>query len=297
MSTIVAASLLRHHSPRSVGTTRRMRTAAAVSGGGRNALGRRAVGGLVAVAAIMLLGCDRGREPTATRRAPVSLSISPPELSLIVAGEGRFTALTTDANGRATNTSVAWSAADATVATVGKADGIVTAISTGVTTITGAIGDLLATATVTVLDSVLNQWAIGATASSEYTSEEWSAAQATGAPNVIGCRDDPRAWATASQNGVDWLELTYAQPVRPSAIRIHEVWAVGSIVTVEVKDVLGAYQTVYTAEPHDPQNCPRVLTIAVSGVTAMVSALRVHVDQRVILDWIEIDAVQLVGHP
>ena len=92
------------------------------------------------------------------------------------------------------------------------------------------------------------------------------------------------------------MELTYAQPVRPSEIRIHEVWAVGSIVKVEVKDLSGAYQTVYTAQPINPQICLRTLTIPVSGVTAMVSAVRVTVDQRVRLDWNEIDAVRLAGY-
>ena len=145
-------------------------------------------------------------------------------------------------------------------------------------------------------DSVYGQWATGATASTQYTASEWSALQATGMPNVIGCSDDPNAWANLEPNGVDWLELTYAQPVRPSEIRIHEVWAVGSIVRVEVKDVLGAYHTVYTAEPNDPQRCPRILTIAVNSVSAKVSTVRITIDQRARRDWNEIDAVRLAGY-
>ena len=140
------------------------------------------------------------------------------------------------------------------------------------------------------------QWAIGATASTEYTAAEWSATQATGAPNVTACEDDGKAWASLSPDGVDWLELTYPEPVRPSEIRIHETYAVGSIVKVEVKDGSGGYQTVYTALPSVPPSCSRILTISVTGVTAKVSAVRVTVDQRVRLDWNEIDAVQLIGY-
>ena len=70
---------------------------------------------------------------------------------------------------------------------------------------------------------------------------------------------------------------------------------VGSIVKVEVKDVGGEYHTVYTAQPW-PQACPRVLTIPVTSVAARVSTVRVSVDQRVLVDWNEIDAVRLAGY-
>jgi hypothetical protein len=162
--------------------------------------------------------------------------------------------------------------------------------------VTASAGALGATATVTVRsDSVFAQWASGATASSEYTQDEWSAHQATGAPTVIWCEDNPKAWASLSPDAVDWLEVTYAQPVRPTDIRIHEIWAVGSIVKVEVKDLSGAYQTVYTAEPAFGLPCPHALTIPVTDVTAKVSAVRVTVDQRAKADWNEIDAVRLTG--
>jgi len=228
---------------------------------------------------------------------PVAVVISPSALSLRAGGVDRLTAYAYDARGKPTGESFEWSSADPAVATVGTTDGIVTAVSIGTTTVTAAVGALRGTATVIVdPDSVYAQWATGATASTEYTSDEWSAFQATGAPNAEGCNDDPRAWATLEFDGVDWLELTYAQPVRPSEIRIHEVWGVGSIVKVEVRDVGGEYHTVYTAQPDGPQTCPRMLTIPVTGVAAMVSTVRVTVDQRFISDWNEIDAVRLAGY-
>jgi hypothetical protein len=80
-------------------------------------------------------------------------------------------------------------------------------------------------------DSVYAQWATGATASTQYSTSEWSAFQATGMPNADGCNecngDDPRAWEGLAPDGVDWLELTYARRVRPTEIRIYEVWGVG----------------------------------------------------------------------
>jgi hypothetical protein len=229
--------------------------------------------------------------------SPVAVVISPSALSLRAGGVERLTANAYDARGKPTGVSFEWSSADPAVATVGRTDGIVTAVSIGATTVTAAVGDLRATATVIVdADSVYAQWANGATASTEYTSSEWSAFQATGAPNADGCTDDARAWANLERDGVDWLELMYAQPVHPSEIRIYENWGAGSIVKVEVKDVSGEYHTVYTAQPVGPETCPRMLTIPVTGVMAMVSTVRVTVDQRFISEWNEIDAVRLAGY-
>ena len=226
---------------------------------------------------------------------PVAVVITPSGLTLIAGVVERLTARAYDSTGRTMSVSFDWSSADPAIASV-RRDGTVTAASTGSTTVTAAIGALRATVTVSVKpDTLLAQWAVGATASSQRSLGERSALQATGAPDVTGCTDDPKAWASSSTE-VDWLELTYAQPVRPSEIQIHEVWAVGSIVKVEVKEVSGQYQTVNTALPTDPGSCPRILTIAVTGVGAMVSAVRVTVDQPVRFDWNEIDAVRLTGY-
>ena len=251
---------------------------------------------LAIVAAITLFACRAGTEPGAdVAGPPVALTITPSALSLIVGGEERLTAQAFDARAQVASAAFAWSSADPAVASV-RSDGTVTAVSTGSTTVTATAGSLRATVTVSVKpDTLFAQWAAGATASTQWSPGEWSALQATGAPDVTGCTDDPKAWASLSTE-VDWLELTYAQPVRPSEIQIHEVWAVGSIVKVEVKEVSGRYQTVYTALPTDPGSCPRILTIAVTGVGAMVSAVRVTVDQQVRFDWNEIDAVRLTGY-
>jgi hypothetical protein len=123
----------------------------------------------------------------------------------------------------------------------------------------------------------------------------WAAKQATGSPNVLTCADDPNAWASTDANGVDWLELGYDQPVRPTEIRIHEAWAPGSIVKVEVKDPSGTYHQVYSASPQTTSDCLRTLTIPVSGVTEYISTVRVTIDQRQRNDWNEIDAVRLTG--
>jgi hypothetical protein len=353
----------------------------------RSAWGHRPIHGPLAAAAITLLACGGGTEPTLTTAGPsVSPSISPSRLGLLIGGKGQLVAQALDAQGRGATASFEWTSASPAIATVGLRDGVVTAISSGATTVTAAAGTLRATATVTVrprtpsgaavvispsalslpigapagisaraYDSnglpravpfewssadpaiatvgktdgivtgvsvgettvtaavgelrgtmavsvepelLLEQFATGATASTEYSRGGWSAKQATGGASFsTECADDGGAWASLSQDGVDWLELTYTQPVHPSEIRIFEVWGVGSIVKVELKDVAGEYHTVYTAQPVGSQRCPRVLIIAVSGVTKLVSTVRVSVDQRGRFDRDEIDAVSLAGYP
>jgi hypothetical protein len=139
------------------------------------------------------------------------------------------------------------------------------------------------------------QWALRAAASSQFSSPGWGASQATGEPDVAGCADDVFAWASLSQSGVDWLELTFPVRVRPTEIRVFENYGVSSIVKVEVKDASGSYQTVYTAQP-GAATCPRVLTVPVTGTSAAVNVVRLHLDQRSLNDWNEIDAVRLIGY-
>jgi hypothetical protein len=226
---------------------------------------------------------------------PVSLFISPGEMVMNAGGVDRFTARVVGVNGRLLTLPIEWSSANPAIAAVGKSDGVVSAVAAGSTTVAAVAGRSRATATVTVEpDSHLAQWASGASASTEYTSTEWSAAQATGAPNVIGCSDDVLAWASAEPS-VDWLEVTYAQPVIPTKIHIYVNWAVGSIAKVEVKDIGGSYHVVYSATPTELA-CPSVLAISITNVTARVGAVRITVDQRARGDWTEIDAVRLIGY-
>jgi Tol biopolymer transport system component len=102
------------------------------------------------IAAVALMAC--GGEPTATRLGPpVALSITPIGPILIVGEVEQLTARASDAKGRTIATAVAWSSADPGIASVNKADGRVTAISVGSTTVTATAGTLRATVSVSIL--------------------------------------------------------------------------------------------------------------------------------------------------
>jgi dipeptidyl aminopeptidase/acylaminoacyl peptidase len=83
---------------------------------------------------------------------PVAISISPSTLSLIPGGVEAIVARATDSTGRVADATFEWSSADPAVATVGRTDGVVTAVSVGATTVTVTSGLLSATAPVSVVD-------------------------------------------------------------------------------------------------------------------------------------------------
>jgi hypothetical protein len=108
----------------------------------------------------------------------------------------------------------------------------------------GALADLLGDSTAPVADTptpneegTLEQWAVTAEASSQYTDDSWSAQQATGAPDTPEAGDNATAWAAASADvEVETLALVYAQAVIPTGIEIHESFNPGAIVKIEVLD-------------------------------------------------------------
>ena len=75
---------------------------------------------------------------------------------------------------------------------------------------------------------VIEQWAIGAEASSEYGADSWSAQQATGPADTPEAGDKITAWAASSADDqVETLTLIFKQPVIPTGIEIYETAATG----------------------------------------------------------------------
>ncbi|MBN1310347.1 MAG: hypothetical protein JXB30_02935 [Anaerolineae bacterium] len=141
------------------------------------------------------------------------------------------------------------------------------------------------------------QWAASAEASSEYGASDWSAIQAAGAPNTPGCGDFATAWASATSSEAAILKLLYAVAVVPSSIEIHQSYNPNSVVKVEVIDEIGASYIIYEGQPATIEQCPYVMVVSVTGVTARVNTVIISIDQSVIGDWNEIDAVELIGTP
>lgn len=149
----------------------------------------------------------------------------------------------------------------------------------------------------TVPAGALRQWANAATASSQYGEADWSAAQATGAPNTSQCGDSKTAWASAHANTVDWIEVSFSKPVKPVLINIVQSYAPSQVIKVELRDTDGKYHEVYTGKPDLLQQCPYILSIDTTNADYRVERVKITVDQTVLMTWNEIDAVELIGQP
>lgn len=141
----------------------------------------------------------------------------------------------------------------------------------------------------------ISQFAKTASASTQYSTSGYSSNQATGAPNTAVCGDNTTAWASKASDTVDWLLLTYDQPVIPTRIIIYQSYHPGAVSLVEVVDDAGKSTSVYQATAAASSACPAKLEITVKDITTPVRSLRVTVNQTKHNGWAEIDAVQLVG--
>ncbi|MFN8373791.1 MAG: hypothetical protein U0694_13065, partial [Anaerolineae bacterium] len=93
------------------------------------------------------------------------------------------------------------------------------------------------------VEGEVRQWALEAEATSEYGSDSWSAAQATGAPDVSDCVDSTAAWASATSTEVATLTVTFELAVYPTEVNIYQTYNPGAIVSVTLVDVDGeAYE-------------------------------------------------------
>jgi hypothetical protein len=140
----------------------------------------------------------------------------------------------------------------------------------------------------------VSQWAVTATASSEFGVSGWIATQATGAPDVAECGDNAGAWASSSISTVEWLQLGYAKPVFATEVVVYISYNPNYVTSIELIDTNGTAHTVYTNQP-TTMACPAELTVSFPKTSYLVSGVKVTIDLTTLNDWSEIDAVQLTG--
>jgi hypothetical protein len=141
---------------------------------------------------------------------------------------------------------------------------------------------------------LLHQWAVDAQASSSY-GEEYGPDGATGPPDVEGCKDDDNAWASATPNTLETLELDYETPVFATQVNVYQNHQPGFITQVEVRDEQGDYTTVYSGTAKLHNVCPYMMQVSFTPTLFRVNGVKLTIDQRKDANWSEIDAVELVG--
>lgn len=163
-----------------------------------------------------------------------------------------------------------------------------------------AVGELVrdAPAEEAILSAVNAQWASDATASSSYGKTQYGPRQATGAPNIRVAGDSPDAWSAGKKNeGTDWLEVSFANPVRASEVRVRQSNAPGAISRVEAIDAEGRAHLWWSGR--DPRAANPVrdfvwFVVRVPKTAYAVTRVRITFDLSAVPGWKQIDAVQLV---
>ncbi len=143
------------------------------------------------------------------------------------------------------------------------------------------------------------QWAASATAGTQYGRTGYSAAQATGAPNVPVAGNSPDAWCPAVRDkGGDWLEVTFAKPVRATELRVRQNDAAGALAKVEAIEPNGTAHVWW--EGVDPHRAPGVrdivwFAVRVPTTPYLVARVKLTLNLASGPGYKQIDAVQLVG--
>lgn len=141
----------------------------------------------------------------------------------------------------------------------------------------------------------LRQWASSAEATTEYTTVDWSASRAIGAPDAMTvCGDNVNAWASLEATDGEVLTLYYETPVEPTQINIHQNFNPGAITSVELVPEQGDFTIPIANSTDSGTLCPGVFSIDVSLNTKVIGVV-INIDQVAIANWNEIDAVELVG--
>ena len=150
---------------------------------------------------------------------------------------------------------------------------------------------------VSVQGQQIRQWAIEAEANSEFSGDEWSADEATGAPDTRRCGDYQTAWSSAGSDAEVWLEVKFSLPVYVTAVNIIQSFNPDQVVKVELVGPFDSALEVFSQEPQQiDQACPYTLPVMVEKTEARYDRVRITLDQSILgLGWNQIDAVELVG--
>ena len=124
----------------------------------------------------------------------------------------------------------------------------------------------------------------------------WSPEQATGAPDTWPKSGDlPTAWASRTPDGQrEWLQLTYASPVRPTAVLIYETFNPGAVDRVTSIDDKGNETELWSGTDPTPAGKDKGICIIPVQAEGDVKCIRIYLDSPKVPGWNEIDAVGLL---
>ena len=150
-----------------------------------------------------------------------------------------------------------------------------------------------------VVADATGQWAVSATAGSQYDKRTYSAAKAMGAPDVSVAGNSPDAWCPAGKNeGTDWLEVSFAKPVYATEVRVRQNDTVGAIAKIEAIDSAGTVHVWWEGIDSYKASATREIVwfaVRVPKTAYLVAKVKITLNLATVPGWKQFDAVQLVG--
>jgi hypothetical protein len=134
--------------------------------------------------------------------------------------------------------------------------------------------------------------------SSQYSPTDYSAMQATGAPNVYpSAADEPAAWASQTTDDQDeFIIVGFTTPVVAESVWVFETYNPGAISKITVKAADGDHVVYDKPAPTSVGACAHVLSVS-TKTCSPISAVRIDVASPDVPGYNEIDAVGLVPAP
>ena len=148
------------------------------------------------------------------------------------------------------------------------------------------------------------QWATSAKASSTFasnideTTQGYHPFRATGAPDTEIYGDRDTSWASKeADQGVEWIELEYANAVNASEIKIRQSFNPGAIISIDLYDEFGAAHNVWQGPDANQYAEGKItwLNVSFEKTAYKTKRLKITLATNAAPGWNEIDAVQLVG--
>lgn len=146
-------------------------------------------------------------------------------------------------------------------------------------------------------DGLAHQWASSASATSEYSSSDYNAMQATGEPNTTDCGDHVTAWASSGiQNPNEALTVYFDNAVWATQVNIYQTYTPGAIKGIALLPAAGGDPIEVPDSADSGTDCPGILSIDLpTDISSTINGVIIYLDQRKGKTWNEIDAVELVG--
>jgi OmpA-OmpF porin, OOP family len=130
--------------------------------------------------------------------------------------------------------------------------------------------------------------------SSQLTTNQYSAEQALGKPNVLpGSGDNPVAWTNDKPNRKEFLKLGFSNPMTIQQIAIAESWNPSALTKILVYDEAGKEYEISVQTPSKLSLKSRMLNVFFKPTTYKVNAVKLEFDGSAVSGHFAIDAVAI----